>query len=96
MCKKMQNCEERYSPKTAPPNTPKSSHMNLAVLIKTNYKKTTQQYHAREPLYLNSAVMVCWLQSMSTQIVVYLAVNKGNILVNILLLKIFIANYYHL
>ena len=26
----------------------------------------------------------------------YLAVNKGNILVNVLLLKIFIANCYHL
>ena len=28
--------------------------------------------------------------------IVYLAVNKGNIMVNFLLLKLFIANYYHL
>ena len=49
----------------------------------------------REPLYSNSTVIAWWLQSTSAQIM-YLAFNKGNILVNFLLLKIFIANYYHL
>ena len=34
--------------------------------------------------------------SRRVQKVVYLAVNQGNILVNVLRLKIFIANYYHL
>ena len=45
--------------------------------------------HAREPLYSKSAVVAWWLQSTSAQ-KEYLAVNKGNILVNILLMKIFI------
>ena len=35
-------------------------------------------FHAREPLYSNSAVIACWLQPT---IIVYLAVNEGNILV---------------
>ena len=43
--------------------------------------------HVREPLYSNSAVIAWWLHKIE-----YLAVNKGNILVNVLLVKIFIAN----
>ena len=52
-------------------------------------------YHARDPLYSNSAVIAWWLQSTSAQ-KVYITVKKGNILVNILLQKIFLANYCHL
>ena len=43
--------------------------------------------HVREPLYSNSAVIAWWLHKKE-----YLAVNKGNILVNVLLVKIFIAH----
>ena len=56
--------------------------------------------HAREPLYWNSAIIAMWLQSMSAQnsvpIAVKKAVKKGNILVLFLPLKIFISYYYHL
>ena len=34
--------------------------------------------------------------SPQVQEIEYLAVNKDNILVNVLLLKIFVVNYYHL
>ena len=47
--------------------------------------------HAREPLNSNSAVIAWWLQSTSAQNF-DLTVKKGNILVNFLLLKIFLAN----
>ena len=43
--------------------------------------------HVREPLYSNSVVIAWWLHKIE-----YLAVNKGNILVNVSLVKIFIAN----
>ena len=58
-------------------------------------RESTSHIHTREPLYSNRAVIAWWLQSTSAKIV-YLGVNKGNILVNFLLLKIFIVNYYHL
>ena len=68
---------------------------NRQTTKKSMQKLPSRQRQAREPLYLNSAFIVCWLQWTSAKIV-YLAVKKGNILVYILLLKIFIANYRHL
>ena len=59
------------------------------------FRRKTRFFFAREPLYSNSAVIAWWLQSTSAQIV-YLAVKKGKILVNTLLMKIFITNYCHL
>ena len=58
--------------------------------IRVYIYKIATKYYAREPLYSNSAVIACWLQSTSAQIV-YLAVKRGNILVNRLLLKNSIA-----
>ena len=52
-------------------------------------------FHPREPLYSNSAV-IAWCCSQEVHKKVYLAVKKGNILVICLLMKVFIANYYHL
>ena len=71
-----------------------SFHFMLSFLKICNAICVYIGFHAREPLYLNSAVITWGLQSTSAQIV-YLAVKKGNILVKILLLKIFIANYCH-
>ena len=61
----------------------------------TNVKGTL--YETREPLYLysNSAVIAWWLQSTSAQNSV-LAVKKGKTLINILHVKVLIANYCHL
>ena len=50
--------------------------------------------HARKSLYSKSAVIGGCGRLVDK--ILYLAVSKGNILVNFLLLKIFIANYYQI
>ena len=55
--------------------------------------------HAREPLSSNSADSLLTSRggcSRRVHKIVYLAGKKSNILVNILLLKLFIADYCHL
>ena len=54
--------------------------MNKKEKLKDIYHTTrmTRRYHAREPLYPNSAVIM-W--GMQLHKIVYLAVKKGNILV---------------
>ena len=48
-------------------------------------------FHAREPLYSNSAVIAGWLQPTRAE-----TVKKGSIFINILLQKTFFADYCHL
>ena len=50
---------------------------------------------SHEPLYPNSAFIACWF-SQRVHMIVYPVVKNDNNLVNSLLLKIFIANYYYL
>ena len=57
--------------------------------------KHVPTFHPKNPLYSNSPV-IAWCCSQGVHKIVYLAVKKGNILVNLLLMKIFIANSYHL
>ena len=45
--------------------------LHLHVNQKSDYDDDDDQIHAREPLYLDSAVMVGWLQSTRAQIDIY-------------------------
>ena len=61
------------------------------------YVSVEMHYHAREPNHCNrKAQSLCGGCSRRVHKKGYLAVKKGNIMVNFLLLKILITNYYHL
>ena len=57
-----------------------SARMTAYCIFEVHSNNSVDRCHAIEPLYSSSAVIASWLQSTSAQ-TVYLAINKGTILV---------------
>ena len=74
------------------------SLINIFILANSVDPVEMPPYNAKEPLYSNSGVILGWLQSTRAQNIPFkcTCIKKGNNCVNILLLKIFFADYWHL